>query len=61
MCLRTMREKPGGEIVGGELKPDGYETLDVQWFDVEHLPPMVTRHRRALEDALKYPEGGRFL
>jgi 8-oxo-dGTP pyrophosphatase MutT (NUDIX family) len=49
------------EVVGGDLKPDGYETLDAQWFDVEHLPPMVPRHRHALEDALKYPEGGRFL
>ena len=47
-------------IVGGELKPDGYETLDVQWFDVNHLPPMVPRHRFAIEEALKYPEGGRF-
>jgi 8-oxo-dGTP pyrophosphatase MutT (NUDIX family) len=49
------------EVVGGELKPDGYETLDAQWFDVGHLPPMVARHRYALEEALKYPEGGRFL
>jgi 8-oxo-dGTP pyrophosphatase MutT (NUDIX family) len=48
------------EIDGGEIKPDGYETLDVQWFDVDHLPPMVPRHRAALEDALRYPEGGRF-
>ncbi|CAG0929855.1 Putative mutator protein MutT4 [Thermoflexales bacterium] len=48
------------EVVGGELKPDGYETLDVQWFDVNDLPPMVPRHRYALEEALKYPEGGRF-
>jgi 8-oxo-dGTP pyrophosphatase MutT (NUDIX family) len=48
------------EIVGGELKPDGYETLDVQWFDVNHLPPMVARHRFAIEEALRYPEGGRF-
>jgi 8-oxo-dGTP pyrophosphatase MutT (NUDIX family) len=48
------------EIVGGELNPDGYETLDVQWFDVNHLPPMVARHRFAIEEALKYPEGGRF-
>jgi ADP-ribose pyrophosphatase YjhB (NUDIX family) len=48
------------EIVGGEIKPDGYETLDVQWFDVNHLPPMVPRHRFAIEEALKYPEGGRF-
>ena len=48
------------EIVGGELKPDGYETLDAQWFDVYHLPPMVPRHRIALDEALKYPAGGRF-
>jgi len=48
------------EIVGGEIKPDGYETLDVQWFDVNHLPPMVPRHRFAIEEALKYPAGGRF-
>jgi ADP-ribose pyrophosphatase YjhB (NUDIX family) len=49
------------EVVGGELKSDGYETLDVQWFEVNNLPPMVPRHRHALEEALKYPEGGRFL
>ena len=48
------------EIVGGELKPDGYETLDAQWFAVDQLPPMVPRHRFAIEEALKYPEGGRF-
>jgi ADP-ribose pyrophosphatase YjhB (NUDIX family) len=49
------------EVVGGDLKPDGYETLDVQWFDVDHLPPMVPRHRFALDEALKHPEGGRFM
>jgi 8-oxo-dGTP pyrophosphatase MutT (NUDIX family) len=48
------------EIVGGEIKPDGTETLDVQWFDLNHLPPMLPRHRFALEEALKHPEGGRF-
>ncbi len=48
------------EIIGGELNPDGYETLEVQWFDVDHLPPMVPRHRFAIEEALKYPDGGRF-
>jgi 8-oxo-dGTP pyrophosphatase MutT (NUDIX family) len=48
------------EVIGGDLKPDGYETLDAQWFDVDHLPPMVPRHRFAIEEALKYPEGGRF-
>jgi ADP-ribose pyrophosphatase YjhB (NUDIX family) len=49
------------EVIGGDLKPDGYETLDAQWFDVDDLPPMVLRHRHALEEALKHPEGGRFL
>jgi ADP-ribose pyrophosphatase YjhB (NUDIX family) len=48
------------EVVGGALNPDGYETLDAQWFDVNDLPPMVLRHRFALEEALRYPEGGRF-
>ena len=48
------------EVVGGDLNPDGYETLDAQWFDVNDLPLMVPRHRTALEDALRYPEGGRF-
>ena len=49
------------EVLDGELKPDGYETLDAQWFDLNDLPPMVARHRYALEEALKYPEGGRFM
>ncbi len=49
------------EVLDGELKPDGYETLDAQWFDLNDLPPMVARHRYALEEALKYPEGGQFM
>jgi 8-oxo-dGTP pyrophosphatase MutT (NUDIX family) len=49
------------EIVGGELKPDGYETLAADWFDVNDLPPMVERHRRAIRIALEHPEGGQFL
>jgi 8-oxo-dGTP pyrophosphatase MutT (NUDIX family) len=49
------------EVLGGDLNPDGYETLDVRWFDVNDLPPMVPRHRFAIEEALKYPEGGRFM
>lgn len=49
------------EVIGGELKPDGEETLDAQWFALDHLPAMVPRHRFALEEALRYPEGGRFL
>jgi ADP-ribose pyrophosphatase YjhB (NUDIX family) len=48
------------EVVGGELKPDGYETLDVQWFETSDLPPLVPRHAVALEMALAHPEGGQF-
>lgn len=48
------------EVIGGKLKPDGYETLEAQWFDVDDLPPMVPRHLRALEIALAHPEGGQF-
>ncbi len=48
------------EIVGGELRPDGFETLDVGWFDLDHLPPMVERHRRTLQVAIEQPEGGQF-
>jgi NADH pyrophosphatase NudC (nudix superfamily) len=29
------------DVIGGDLNPDGYETLDVRWFDVNDLPPMV--------------------
>ena len=49
------------EVIGGELQPDGRETLDEGWFALEALPPMVTRHRLALEEALNYPAGGRFM
>ena len=49
------------EIIDGELKPDGDETLDAQWFALDHLPPMVPRHRAALQDSLEHPSGGRFL
>ncbi len=48
------------EVVGGELKPDGYETLDAQWFETNDLPPMVPRHLRAVQMALGHPEGGQF-
>ena len=48
------------EVVGGELKPDGYETLDVQWFETNDLPPLVPRHAVALQIALGHPEGGQF-
>jgi ADP-ribose pyrophosphatase YjhB (NUDIX family) len=49
------------EVIGGKLKPDGYETLDAQWFDANDLPPMVPHHRQALEIALQRPEGGQFV
>jgi ADP-ribose pyrophosphatase YjhB (NUDIX family) len=48
------------EVIGGELKADGVETLDVGWFDLDRLPPMVPRHQRALQTALEHPEGGQF-
>lgn len=48
------------EVIGGELKPDGHETLDAQWFEVNDLPPLVPRHLRALQIALAHPEGGQF-
>jgi 8-oxo-dGTP pyrophosphatase MutT (NUDIX family) len=48
------------ELIGGELKADGVETLDVGWFDLDRLPPMVPRHQRALQIALEHPEGGQF-
>ncbi len=47
-------------VIGGQLKPDGYETLDVQWFELNDLPPMVPRHALALKTALAHPEGGQF-
>ena len=48
------------EVIGGELQPDGDETLDAQWFEVNDLPPMVPRHRYAVQTALAHPEGGQF-
>jgi len=48
------------DMIGGELNPDNYETLDAQWFDLEHLPPMVERHQRALYIASEHPDGGQF-
>jgi len=49
------------EVIGGELKADGDETLDVGWFDVDQLPPMVPRHRYAIRVAIEHPDGGQFL
>lgn len=42
------------EITGGQLKPDGVETLDLQWFDPAQLPPdMPPRHRKLVIIGLK--------
>jgi 8-oxo-dGTP pyrophosphatase MutT (NUDIX family) len=41
------------DIVGGELKPDGLETLDLRWFDPANLPEaMLARHKRLVRFAL---------
>lgn len=41
------------DIVGGELKPDGHETLDLRWFDPANLPDeMPARHKRLVRFAL---------
>ena len=48
------------EVIGGKLKPDGAETLDAQWFEVNDLPPLMPRHLRALRIALAHPDGGQF-
>jgi ADP-ribose pyrophosphatase YjhB (NUDIX family) len=42
------------DITGGELKPDGDETRDIQWFDTGALPDdMVHRHRKLVDAALR--------
>jgi ADP-ribose pyrophosphatase YjhB (NUDIX family) len=40
------------DIVGGELRPDGVETLDLRWFDPANLPEMPARHKRLVKFAL---------
>lgn len=45
------------DIVSGELKADGVETLDLRWFDPTALPEaMPARHRWLLEYALTKQE-----
>lgn len=39
------------DIVSGSLRPDGTETLDLQWFDPAALPEMVQRHRTLVQFA----------
>ncbi|HZY45169.1 MAG TPA: NUDIX domain-containing protein [Anaerolineae bacterium] len=48
------------EIIEGDLKPDGTETLAVDWFDVNDLPPTLPRHEKIICLAIDHPEGGQF-
>lgn len=48
------------EVIGGNLKPDGVETLAIGWFDVNDLPPTLPRHKKFVQLAIDYPEGGQF-
>jgi len=34
------------ELLSTDLKPDGDETRDIGWFDLDKLPTMVERHRK---------------
>jgi ADP-ribose pyrophosphatase YjhB (NUDIX family) len=49
------------EIIDGDLKPDGVETLVVDWFDVNDLPPTLPRHEKFIRLAIDHPEGGQFV
>jgi ADP-ribose pyrophosphatase YjhB (NUDIX family) len=44
------------DLLGGELRPDGHETLDLGWFHLQALPDLVPRHRRLVEFALSRPD-----
>jgi len=39
------------QVNGGELKAQEEEVLDIGWFDVDHLPPMVTCCEAKAHDA----------
>ncbi len=42
------------EVSGGETKPDGFETLKVEWFPLDHLPErLLGYHRLSIHDALQ--------
>jgi ADP-ribose pyrophosphatase YjhB (NUDIX family) len=49
------------EVIDGEVKPDGVETLAADWFDVNHLPPTLPRHEKYIRLAIEHPEGGQFV
>lgn len=40
------------DLLTHDLKPDGDETRDISWFDLNQLPNMVPRHRRLVEYAM---------
>lgn len=39
-------------VVGGQPRPDGEETTDVQFFPTDRLPPLRADHQRNIEQAL---------
>ena len=44
--------------IGGELKTDGIETLDLRFFTMNQIPPLFTKsHEDALEDWLSKRKG----
>ena len=42
------------EIVSGDPRPDGFETIKVEWFAPNHLPErLLCMHRLSIHDALQ--------
>lgn len=42
------------EVIGGEARPDGFESLKVEWFPLDHLPERTLGiHRLSIRDALQ--------
>ena len=42
------------EVVAGDPKPDGFETLKVEWFLMENLPKrLLGMHRLSIRDAMQ--------
>jgi ADP-ribose pyrophosphatase YjhB (NUDIX family) len=42
------------EVNGGETKPDGFETLKVEWFTLNNLPErLLSMHRLSIHDTLQ--------
>lgn len=40
-----------GEVMGGELSPDPHEVVDIAYFDVADLPPLLIGQRQRILDA----------